>query len=465
MIKYYFNNKDNFYSVRKNYTLRIEKKNGAVNIIKESKTSHNEEEYHLDSSELLPVHITSNAVYEQLANTGHIVFEVTDACNLQCTYCSYRELYTDYDKRTNQYIDPAKAKILIDFIIEKLQTPSNNSPHKKVIVGFYGGEPLLNMDFIMDIVSYTKQRETEYITFKYMMTTNGVLLKKYLDFFVKYDFEILVSLDGSKDNDAYRLYQNGKPSFDRVYENMIYIRDNYPVFFSNNILFNSVIHNLNNRQEVFCFFQKEFNKIPLFSNISDVSVKRGFKKKINVLSAPKRYIQDDKLETKMEKVMEFKYDKIEKLQRFIFLYSGNIFYDYNDLLSKKNKPNFISNGTCFPFSRKIFMTVNNKLLPCEKIGHRFSLGKVTDTGVEIDCENIARKYNYYFGLVINKCRGCYINRQCTQCIFGINNLEKKPVCKNFFNKRTLSDYLHRNIEQLSQRPELYKRIIEEFTKI
>ncbi|MDR1224272.1 MAG: radical SAM peptide maturase [Tannerella sp.] len=465
MIKYYLNNKDSFYSVRKSYTLRLGKKNGTVNISKENKMSHNEEEYHLDSSKLLPVHITSNVVYEQLANTGQIVFEVTDACNLQCTYCVYRELYTDYDKRINQYIDPVKAKMLIDFLVEKLQTPSNNSPHKKVTVGFYGGEPLLNMDFIMDIVSYTKQRETEYLTFKYMMTTNGVLLKKHLDFFVKYDFEIMVSLDGSKENNAYRLYHNGKSSFDTVYENMIYIRDNYPVFFSNNILFNTVIHSLNNRQEAFCFFQKEFNKTPLFSSVSDVSIRRGFEKEMNALTAPKQSVQDDELEAKMEKVMEFKYNKIEKLQRFIFLYSGNVFYDYNDLLLKKNKQLFISNGTCIPFSRKVFMTVNNKLLPCEKIGHQYSLGKVTDTGVEIDCESIAQKYNYYFDLLINKCRGCHINRQCPQCLFGINNLEKKPVCKNFFSKQTSSDYLHGNIEQLSQRPELYKRIIEEFTKI
>jgi uncharacterized protein len=465
MIKYYFNNKDNFYSVQKDYTLQLKKKDGAISIIKKNKTSHHEDDYHLDSSRLLPVQITSKAVYEQLSNIGHIVFEVTDACNLQCTYCAYRELYTNYDKRENQYADPSKARILIDFIIEKLQTPSNKSPHKKVMIGFYGGEPLLNMDFIMDIVSYTKQRETEYITFKYMMTTNGVLLKKHLEFFVKYDFEIMVSLDGSKENNAYRIYHNGKSSFDTVYENMIYIRDHYPVFFSNNILFNSVIHNLNNRQEVFSFFQKEFNKAPLFSSVSDVSIRRGHEKEMNALAAPKESVQDDKLEAEMEKVMEYKYNKIERLQRFIFLYSGNIFYDYNDLLLKRDKPGFISNGTCFPFSRKIFMTVNSKLLPCEKIGHQYSLGKVTDTGVEIDCESIAQKYNYYFGLVINRCRGCYINRQCTQCLFGINNLEKKPACKNFFNRQALRDYLHGNIEQLFQRPELYRRIIEEFTKI
>ena len=32
-----------------------------------------------------------------LANTPQITFEVTDACNLKCTYCGYGEFYSDCD--------------------------------------------------------------------------------------------------------------------------------------------------------------------------------------------------------------------------------------------------------------------------------------------------------------------------------------------------------------------------------
>jgi uncharacterized protein len=400
-------------------------------------------------------------VSNQLANIRHIVFEVTDACNLQCTYCAYRDFYDNYDKRENRYLDVRKAKLLIDFVFEKSNTPANKSPRKDILVNFYGGEPLLNMDFITEVVSYTKRMENDCVKFRYSMTSNGVLLKKYLPFFIQYDFDILVSLDGSKENDAYRLFHNGKSSFDTVYDNMIHIRDNYPVFFERNILFNSVLHNLNNRQEVFQFFQHEFNKVPLFSKVNDVGIKSEMEKKFDVLATPGQEMPDDKSETEMKRVMDLNYDKTKRLQQFIFLHSGNKYNSYNDLLFKRDNFRYLSSGTCFPFSRKIFMTVNNKLLPCEKIGQRFSFGRVTETGVDIDCEEVARKYNGYCDSLRKLCSRCHHVGNCSVCMFGVQNKEDKLVCKSFVNKRGFDDYLQKGVDRLSQNPELYKRIVEE----
>lgn len=36
------------------------------------------------------------------------------------------------------------------------------------------------------------------------------------------------------------------------------------------------------------------------------------------------------------------------------------------------------------------MTVNNKIFPCERIGHQYALGKVESNRVIIDCEDIAK---------------------------------------------------------------------------
>ena len=43
--------------------------------------------------------ISASTVQDQLTNIRHIGFEVTDACNLTCTYCAYGKLYSDYDQR------------------------------------------------------------------------------------------------------------------------------------------------------------------------------------------------------------------------------------------------------------------------------------------------------------------------------------------------------------------------------
>ena len=287
MNSYCFNNKDAFCTLQKDYRLCLQKTDQKIHIVKEKKLWV-KDDYFLDRTNLNSGHITEDSVFSQLANIVNISFEVTDACNLKCYYCAYRDFYNDYDLRKNQYMDVKKAKMLIDFIVKKSSTPANNSPQKKIMISFYGGEPLLNMNFIKEIVTETKLRESDRFKFKYNMTTNGILLKKNLPFFIQYDFDIMVSLDGSRENNAYRMLHNGKSSFDTVYGNLIYIRDNYPEFFEKNIRFNAVLHNLNNRQEVFSFFQHEFNKLPKFSRMNDVGVNPDLKKEFEIMATQRQ---------------------------------------------------------------------------------------------------------------------------------------------------------------------------------
>ena len=69
------------------------------------------------------------------------------------------------------------------------------------------------------------------------MTTNAVLLDKYMDFLVENNFEILISLDGDKFNDSYRTFKNGTGSFDTVISNIDKLQSTYPIFFDKNIKF------------------------------------------------------------------------------------------------------------------------------------------------------------------------------------------------------------------------------------
>jgi uncharacterized protein len=462
MVNYCFNKKETFCTLQKDYRLCLQKTDGKVYIMKEEQIP-DKNNYFLDLSP--SGYITASGVSSQLSNLKHIGFEVTDACNLKCYYCTYRGFYDNYDARKNQYMNIKKAKMLIDFVVEKSSMPANKSAKKEIIVSFYGGEPLLNMDLIMEIVSETKLKENDRVKFKYSMTSNGVLLKKYLPFFVEYDFIILVSLDGSRENDAYRLFHNGKSSFDTVYGNMIYIRDNYPIFFENNINFNAVLHNLNNRHEIFSFFWSEFNKVPTFSLMGDVGIKPDTEKEFDIINTHKQEAKDDILEAKMKKVMDLNYSKTKELQSFIFQYSGNKYNSYNDFLFNKKRFSSVAAGTCFPFSKRLFMTVNNKLLPCEKVGHQFYYGKVTDKGVDINCEEVAEKFNNYCNKLKKLCISCSHDGYCMECMYGIKNIENKPDCKRLINKQGFDENLHKGIELLSNAPELYKRIMNEAVSI
>lgn len=467
MVDYHFNcnKKEASIQIEKNYTLRIEKLNNNILITKEEKKVDPKEEYHIDLTYSLSGHITANDIHTNLANIHHIGFEVTDACNLKCTYCIYGEFYNNHDDRTNKQIDIRKAKLLIAFLVEKINSPANNSPIHEIFISFYGGEPLLNMEFIKEIVHYTQHIQNNHIKFNYMMTTNAIYLKKYFDFLFQYDFMVTVSLDGSKENDAHRKFPTGKSSFEIVYNNIKYIQENYADYFDKKIRFIAVMHNQNNIQDVFSFFYHEFGKIPHFSRVTTIGIKPELQKAFDKLTHLKPSVENEKLDMEMTQVLDLTSSKPSQLQSFIFHYSGNVYDNYNELLVKKEKIDHLPTETCIPFSKRIFMTVNNKIFPCERIGHQFSLGEVTDQEVKIDGEYVAKKYNGYYDSLRRQCQGCYNKRHCGQCMFEIRNLGNHPVCDKVANKQMFNEYLQKNMEFLATQPSLYKRIMEEIIVI
>lgn len=456
-----YNDSDSFVQITKDYALRIEKSNDKVIITKEERSIDSEKEYHLNLLYSLSDHITTDDVNDQLANIKHVGFEVTDACNLKCTYCIYGKFYNDYDNRTSKHINIIKAKLLLDFIIDKIKSSANKSTKNEIIISFYGGEPLLNIEAIKEIVYYTQQMQNSCIKFNYVMTTNAIYLKKYFRFLFQYDFTISISLDGAKENDAYRKFLNGKSSFEIVHKNIKYIQDNYPDYFKRNIRFNTVMHNLNNIQDVFSFFQREFDKIPHFSEVNPTGIKPGLEKEFDDMIRPKPCLNDEKLEEEMMHILDLDSVQSNQLQHFVFHYSGNTYDNYNDLLMRREDINHLPTATCIPFSKRIFMTVNNKIFPCERIGHQYSLGEVTNDEVKIDCERIAKKYNDYYDSLSKQCTGCYHKRHCTQCLFDIRDLDKNPICDQIGNKQTFNEYIQKNMKILSDKPGLYKRIMEE----
>ena len=101
------------------------------------------------------------------------------------------------------------CKKLIDLLAELWKSDYNTSYNNTVIVGFYGGEPLLNMPLIRKTIEYVESLHIKDLTFSYNMTTNAMLLDRYMDFLVEKNFSILISLDGGEYQSGYRVDKNG----------------------------------------------------------------------------------------------------------------------------------------------------------------------------------------------------------------------------------------------------------------
>jgi radical SAM peptide maturase (CXXX-repeat target family) len=161
-------------------------------------------------------------VYDTQDKCMNVTFQVTDACNLRCTYC-----YEINKAQNVMSLDTAKK--FIDLLLtgekgakEYLKCGDESS----VILEFIGGEPFLEIGLIEDIVKYFIKRTIELDhpwgkKFRLSMTTNGTLyFEPEVQAFLKRYEEVLsltITVDGFKKlHDACRKFPDGRGSYDIV---------------------------------------------------------------------------------------------------------------------------------------------------------------------------------------------------------------------------------------------------------
>ncbi|MBR4911837.1 MAG: radical SAM peptide maturase [Bacteroidales bacterium] len=406
--------------------------------------------------------LTPNHIRYALANLPLLTFEVTDACNLKCKYCGYGEFYNDYDERKDRNFPFGYARQLLDYLANFWNSNRNISSDRNVYIGFYGGEPLLNMTFVKNVVDYVEKIPVHHRHFSFAMTTNAILLDKHMDYLAEKRFNLLISLDGNAFNDSYRVDKAGNPSFDRVVRNVNLLRERHPDYFRLHANFNSVLHNRNSVQDIHDFFKREYDKIPSIGELNNMGIRED-----------KRELFNMTYRNQMESLMQSEhYEEIDK-ERFIssptyqsvctFLhqYCDFVYRDYNELLYGKPEENRWITGTCMPFGKKMFVTVNGKILPCERIGQQFALGTVNENGVALDFGEIADKYNDYFSKLESQCNRCFNRKSCVQCIFNLEDLDNHPVCHGCMNHSDFEKYKAQNMAFIAANPEAYYRLMEE----
>ncbi len=101
-------------------------------------------------------YITQNPISDNIkelleSNLRMLILQVTQGCNLRCSYCVYGGNYSQR-QHSNLNMDKITAFKAIDFFVEH----SRNTP--VLTIGFYGGEPLLEFNLIKECVEYAKKK-------------------------------------------------------------------------------------------------------------------------------------------------------------------------------------------------------------------------------------------------------------------------------------------------------------------
>jgi uncharacterized protein len=323
----------------------------------------------------------------------------------------------------------------------------------------------LNFPFIKAIVETIDQLDAPRSRFTFAMTTNGLLLKKHMDFLVEKNFSLLISLDGNEENNAYRRFKNGKPAYKSILENVKSLQKKYPDYFRKHVNFNAVLTNKNSVSDIHHYFKENFRKQPNISQLNTTGIKESQKKEFleTFANIYESLHQSEDYRT-IENDMFIKLPEAHAVMQFLHFSCDFCFTDYNGLLYFNSDVKRTPTGTCAPFSKKIFVTVNGKILPCERIGQQFSLGTVTPEGVELDFVKIAEKYNGYFNKLKTQCNVCRNTQTCKQCIFNLDTIdEDKPVCHLFMAEDRYARNLSGCLGYIEKHPELYSKMLRKVT--
>jgi len=416
----------------------------------------------ISQGDILNREVTPDSIRKTLANLMQVTFELTDSCQMDCFYCGYGKFYGDYDKRENKHMDFPMIKRMLEYLNDLVNTPLNRSHNRPLFIGYYGGEPLLNFHMIEETVNYAKRLNWVHNTLRFTVTTNGLLLNKYMDFMAEHDFNIFISLDGDEKNNAYRVFKNGNPTYERVLSNVEALQKKHPDFFKQRVFFNAVLHNKNSVEEIFNYFNDRFDKKPTILSLNTNGIREDQADEFwrtYVNEEESLYNSEDY--SRIEQEMFIKLPSIQAVTSFMFSSSDFYYNDYNQFFTIDKAPERFPSGTCPPFSKKLFLTVNGKIMACERIGQQFELGRLTPEGIVLDFQEIADRYNRWFSMIRKQCQSCYIFDQCTQCIFYLDLKDGKPVCGNFQNYANYSRYVSNYLNFFEKNPGMFDRVVEE----
>jgi uncharacterized protein len=276
-------------------------------------------------------------------------------------------------------------------------------------------------------------------------------LLKYIDYLVDNDFDLLISLDGNKEHDSYRVDRYNNSTFGTVVKNVKIVQEIHPKYFAEKIQFNSILTNKSTVEDIHNFIYSTFSKIPLIDPVSITDVSDS---KINLFKQIyQNYIENSDL---TEKRGVFSIIGKE-LSRFFYYNLNNAYRHYMDLITTIDTSIFkrIPSGTRLPFGNKMYISSTGNIMTCERIAMNHIIGYVHNGVVDIDFVKIAGDYNRYFDGLRNQCQSCYHANTCSFCIFQAKFSNGLPQCPYTISENDFKSYLGRIIGTLEESPSLF----------
>lgn len=197
----------------------LRKKEELIEEYRDKYTKEEIEEVYGEIEELVKQgYLYSKDLYEDIAMKSEnepdyikaLCLNVTHDCNLRCKYC-----FADEGKYhgARKVMSVEVGKKAIDYVI------AHSGPRRNIEVDLFGGEPLLAMKEIKEIIAHARKMEKIHNkVIRFTMTTNSTLLNdEIMDYMDKEMGNIVLSIDGRKEvNDNVRVRVDGSGTYDSI---------------------------------------------------------------------------------------------------------------------------------------------------------------------------------------------------------------------------------------------------------
>lgn len=361
--------------------------------------------------------MTKKDIILSLYNTQQLILELTQQCNLRCKYCVYGGTYKYQRKHNLTKLNFERAKKAIDYFFRLVNSPKRTIFSERVGIGFYGGESLLEFELMRQCVEYVDNYfNKNKVKVDFTLTTNGTLLnKKIIEFLIKYNIYITISLDGPREeHNKHRIFINKKGTYDIILKNIKLIYTINKEYFKENVSYIAVYTPLHDLEKIAYFFSENntffYNKLTRWNGYDNRNT--TFCEKFSELDIVNYNYIKNKL------YHQYILSKINNIKNQINLLPlERLFGEFFKLISDRNyfyntKVMHFSAGTCIPGARKIFVSSDGLLHMCERINGYFPIGNV-EKGINF---NKILKYNSTFlNEICKDCYKCVAFRFCNIC--------------------------------------------------
>lgn len=303
----------------------------------------------------------------------HATLHITTGCNMSCNYC-----YSPPQQRNDMSQETAYRTI--DFV-------TKNYPVNTGII-FFGGEPLLKKDLIINTILYAHKKEA-YLHYK--VTTNGILLDKdFLEFANKTHLQISISIDGNeKAHNTFRKFPDGTYTFEILKEKIALLLKYQP--------YAKALMTVNPET------------LPYYSDSVDFLLKNGFKYIIASLNYAGNWNHQALHE------LQIQYKKIARLYETYTLNENKFYFSPFEMkLASHIRQHNFECYRCHFAQKQISVAFDGKIYPCVQFvkdgvsNRQYAIGSISE-GINTNMQN--RLYTES-QKQIDICSSCDYNQRC-----------------------------------------------------